>query len=90
MYLVSCKYNSKNLLNSGPAKLFDYRLKEAPRSGSWYEEVALDAYQDYFRAVRAHYDLVELPSDATELTDVDRAVLADAVPRRLADELAGC
>ena len=27
VYLVSCKYESRNLLNSGPSKLFDQRLK---------------------------------------------------------------
>ena len=89
VYLVSCKYNSKNFLNSGPAKLFDHRLKEAPRSKSWYEDVALDAYQDYYRAVRAHFDLIELPTDVVELTDSDRTVLAEWVPRRLPDELIG-
>lgn len=89
VYLVSCKYESKNLLNSGPAKLFDHRLKDARRGGtSWYEEVAGEAYQSYYAAVRDHYGLSGLPGEAAALADPDRAVLAAVLPRELPAGLA--
>ena len=89
VYLVSCKYESRNLLNSGPAKLFDHRLKEARRGAtSWYEEVAGEAYQRYYDAVRTHYGLGPLPDLVTALGDDDRAVLAKAVPSLLPTDLA--
>ena len=90
VYLVSCKYDSKNLLNSGPAKLFDNRLKDTRRGAtSWYEEVAGDAYQSYYEAVRSHFDLGYLPSDVTKLADPHRSVLAEVLPRELPLGLAG-
>lgn len=89
VYLVSCKYESKNLLNSGPAKLFDHRLKETRRGGSsWYEEVAGGAYQRYYAGVREHYGLSDLPPDVGLLADSHRAVLAAVLPGALPVELA--
>lgn len=88
VYLVSCKYDSKNILNSGPSKLFDNRLRNGPQSMiSWYEEVAGSAYQGYYSAVRAHYDLSELPEHVGDLGPADRTVLTDVLPRSLPDEL---
>lgn len=53
VYLVSCKYDSKNILNSGPAKLFDNRLRDGRQSAlSWYEAIAPGEYQAYYSAVR--------------------------------------
>jgi hypothetical protein len=89
VYLISCKYNSKHLSNSGPSKLFENRLRETPRSGSWYEEVALAEYRAYFSAVRDHFGLHSLSRDVVSLTDRDRAVLAEAdLPQALPDALA--
>lgn len=88
VYLISCKYNSKHLLNSGPSKLFENRLGETPRSPSWYEEVAPDEYSAYYQAVRAHYALIDLPEDVTALSKPDKKVLAKALPTKLPDALA--
>ncbi|WP_116999038.1 hypothetical protein [Desertimonas flava] len=84
VYLVSCKYGSKNLLNSGLAKLFDNRLRDGVRAAtSWYEDVAGEAYQRYYAAVRAHFAFDDLASDVTTLTDGDRMVLAGRLEREL-------
>lgn len=89
VYLISCKYDSKNLLNSGPAKLFDHRLNNTRRAAtSWYEEVADDAYQEYYSSVRDHYGFDNLPLQVSDLTDPDRAALAAGLPRELPSELA--
>lgn len=88
VYLISCKYNSKHLLNSGPSKLFEHRLRETRRSSSWYEEVAPAAYRAYYLAVREHFGLSALPGDVGSLTDRDRSVLAEALPQALPEVLA--
>lgn len=82
VYLVSCKYGSKLLLNSGPAKLFDHRLRDGVRATtSWYEDVAGEAYQQYYDAIRTHFVLDDVASDVTKLADADRAVLSDHLGR---------
>lgn len=88
VYLISCKYNSKHLSNSGPSKLFEHRLRETRRSSSWYEEVALAEYRAYFLAVRDYFGLNTLPADVVSLNDHDRAVLAEALPQALPADLA--
>ena len=90
VYLVSCKYGSKLLLNSGPAKLFDHRLRDGTRATtSWYEDVAGEAYQRYYDAVRSHFALDGVASDVTALSDADRAVLAQRLDRELPAALVG-
>ena len=88
VYLISCKYNSRHLLNSSPAKLFEHRLRETRRSPSWYEEVALDQYQAYFNAVRTHFGLHDLPDDVRVLSDDHRATIARSLPTYLPSDLA--
>jgi len=60
VYLVSCKYLSKILVNASPVSLFDHALRRAPEATSpdWYVAVAPDAYQDLYSTVRG-----ELPRD---------------------------
>lgn len=84
VYLVSCKYGSKNLLNSGPARLFDNRLRDGGRATtSWYEDVAGEAYQRYYEAVCSHFALDDVAGDVTKLSDADRAVLSGRLDREL-------
>ncbi len=55
VYLVSCKYGSGVLTNAGPSHLFDRRLAERRVDRTdWYLEVAPEAYQELYRACRAH------------------------------------
>jgi hypothetical protein len=87
VYLISCKYNSQHLSNSGPSKLFENRLRETPTSPSWYGVVAPVEYQSYYESVREHFGLASLPVDVTALTVADREVLKSQLPRALPAEL---
>lgn len=80
VYLVSCKYLSKILVNASPASLFDHALRRAPEATSddWYVSVAPDAYQELYDAVR--YELptdLGLPPFAADLTREHRGVLRE-------------
>jgi hypothetical protein len=68
VYLVSCKYRSKVLMNPAPAHLFDHCLATRPGPGGrdWYEEVAPAAYQALYDEVRAALG-GELPAHVGEL-----------------------
>ena len=85
VYLVSCKYLSQILFNASPSRLFDHLLRGGPRAtaGDWFAEVAPDAYQDLYAAVR-----VELPGDlglppyAADITPAHRATLRAALADR--------
>jgi hypothetical protein len=47
----------------------------SPGRPSWFEEVAPRQLQGYFKAVRGHRDLGELPTDVRDLSGDDRSVL---------------
>jgi hypothetical protein len=86
VFLVSCKYVSKLLLNSGPARLFDRQLVgEARSSVSWFVETAHPEFQALYLAARTRL-LATTHAD----TPVDPAP-ADgfAVPRGAAAESDG-
>jgi len=48
VYLVSCKYNSKVLLNPSPRALFDGALAERVRGEHWYRTVAPTEYRAFY------------------------------------------
>lgn len=48
VYLVSCKYNSKVLLNPSPCALFDGALAERVRGEHWYRRVAPTEYRAFY------------------------------------------
>lgn len=80
VYLISCKYLSRILINASPAHLFDRALTggHGLRGDDWFALVGGEAYQELYAAVRA-----DLPGDAglppfvTDLTAEHRAVLRD-------------
>jgi hypothetical protein len=79
VYLVSCKYLSKILLNVAPANLFDGVLL-GPSSRSrvdWYQVVASDPYQALYETVRNALGSPGSPLPATvdALTPVHRKIL---------------
>lgn len=89
VYLISCKYGSKILINSSPSNVFDSRLAvRAAGSVDWYAEVAHDAYQDLYSVVRRRLASELLPGTVTELTRPQRDVIRKSLPRRLDGELA--
>lgn len=85
VYLVSCKYLSQVLANASPWHLFEHLLRGGPRAraGDWFAEVAPEAYQSLYAAVRLVLpgDL-RLPPNAADLTPTHRAVLRGALTAR--------
>lgn len=86
VYLVSCKYLSQILFNASPSRLFDHLLRGGPRrasAGDWFGDVAPDAYQELYAAVRA-----ELPGDlglppyVADIAPAHRAALRGALSDR--------
>jgi hypothetical protein len=76
VYLVSCKYLSKVLANSSPGNLFDRRLSDrtgGAGDGDWYNEVAGDAFDVFYDALRNHLGAPALPVTRTDLNETDRA-----------------
>lgn len=83
VYLVSCKYLSKILINASPAHLFDRALAggHGVRGDDWYQAVTPGAYQELYAAVRGELPRdLGLPPFVADLTVEHRAVLR----RRLA------
>jgi hypothetical protein len=74
VFLVSCKYLSKILVNAAPASLFD----GGSASGvDWYLDCAPDAYQELYASVRSSLTAdLGLPPFVADLTSAHRAELA--------------
>ncbi|MPZ70356.1 MAG: hypothetical protein GEU71_12640 [Actinobacteria bacterium] len=89
VYLVSCKYLSKILMNVSPAYLFDRLLVD--RRGpvpDWYLEVAPDAYRAFYRTVRDHLG-AGLPAEVDDLVKDQRIVLKERLAGPWPGKLAG-
>ena len=68
VFLVSCKYLSKVLLNAGPPRLFDRLLVGEERSTvNWFAETAPDEFQALYAAARSHTALPGLPESVRNL-----------------------
>jgi hypothetical protein len=79
VYLVSCKYLSRILVNAAPAHVFDRGLSnrgEGYRGDDWYEQVAPESYNALYQAVRAQLSgVATLPAKSSELTVDQRGVI---------------
>ncbi len=78
VYLISCKYLSRILLNVAPASLFDHGLlgSQSRSRLDWYQEVAPLQYQALYRAVCDALDLsAELPGSVDQLSVEHRRAL---------------
>lgn len=71
VFLVSCKYASKILLNAAPASLFGVDGDV----GDWFSHVALDAHQALYAAVRDELGATELPPYVGDLAKHHRGEL---------------
>ncbi len=89
VYLISCKYGSNILHNPSPGNLFVNLLldREYRSTVGWYQEVAPDAYQQFYAACRASVGASDLPSLVTQLTETDLKLIRDRLPKRLGGEL---
>jgi len=81
VFLVSCKYLSRIMINASPAHLFERLLQggHGVRGGDWYVEVAGRAYQDLYEAVAGTLGLTGLPDRACDLRAAQRKALANAL-----------
>lgn len=85
VYLVSCKYFSKVLLNPGPQRLFERLLVGDGRDGgNWFAECAAKEFQEFYEAAIVDQQLVGFPGSVLDLNRSQQQVLKDALsPRRL-------
>ena len=77
VYLVSCKYLSRIVVNASPHHLFDRLLAggHGRRGGDWFRTVAPAEHQALYSAVRARTD-ARLPDDVEALDGVQRRALS--------------
>lgn len=81
VYLVSCKYLSRVLLNPGPARLFERLLVGDERSSeNWFAYIAPQEFQAFYAAAAARVD--GLPADVMDLTRAQQRQLKAALVER--------
>lgn len=81
VYLVSCKYLSRIMINASPGFLFDRLLQGAHglRGADWYEQVAPAEHQRLYEAVIAELGWADLPSRPGDLESSQRRRLTQAL-----------
>jgi hypothetical protein len=103
VYLVSCKYLSRILINASPAHLFEQSLAgpHGRRNADWYGEVAPGPYDRLYQLVRRslsaagrldgvlRLDGAELPTSPVHLRPEDRRRLSRALAAGWPDEADG-
>ncbi len=83
VYLVSCKYISKVLLNPSPHRLFRGLLLNEERSTeNWFAVTAPEAFQRFYEATLYHLDLSHFPTDPVALTKEHKRHLKSALSDR--------
>ncbi len=84
VFLVSCKYLSRNIANPSPARLFDGLLATTGdwEQTDWYEVVAPEELRALYDACRRATGLTDLPDDPGALGTDDRQRLRRALPGR--------
>jgi hypothetical protein len=89
VYLISCKYLSRVLLNPGPPRLFDRLLVGEERStANWFETTAPAEFQAFYAAAIRATALLGLPDTFGLATRDHQTLLKRALPdRRLPTDL---
>ncbi len=84
VYLVSCKYLSRNIANPSPARLFDGLLATSGEwvQTDWYQVVAPEELVALYDACRRATGLTDLPDDPGALATEERQRLRRALPGR--------
>ena len=78
VYLVSCKYLSRILVNAAPANLFEHALRRSGRApgGDWFAEMAPESYQSLYAVVREEaFGDLRLPPFVGDLNAEHRVAL---------------
>ncbi|MBK5224205.1 MAG: hypothetical protein JJE52_15295 [Acidimicrobiia bacterium] len=89
VYLVSCKYLSKVLLNPGPSRLFERLLQGEGRSAeNWFAVTAPDAFQELYDVAVECSGVAGLPSlvgalDRPQQLQLKAALAARTMPEPL-------
>jgi hypothetical protein len=84
VYLVSCKYLSKVLLNAGPSRLFDRLLVGEERTSiHWFNAVAPAEFQAFYAAAKTASGLTGLPTTALALSSSQQGLLKSAFSARV-------
>lgn len=84
VFLVSCKYLSKVLVNAGPPRLFERLLVGDERSAvHWFADTAPAEFQALYDAAREHTALTTLPAEVMALTRPQQRALKSALRARL-------
>jgi hypothetical protein len=90
VFLVSCKYLSKVLVNAGPPRLFERLLVGDERSAvHWFGDTAPVEFQALYDAAREHSGLAALPAEVMALTRPQQRALKSALRDRLWPEPLG-
>ncbi|HTT87758.1 MAG TPA: hypothetical protein VMF60_10340, partial [Acidimicrobiales bacterium] len=84
VYLVSCKYLSRNVANASPARLFEGLLATSGDwdTTDWYRRTAPAQYRALYDACRHAGAVGGLPDDPDELTADERRRLRRSLPGR--------
>jgi hypothetical protein len=87
VYLVSCKYLSRIVVNASPLHLFKRLLTGGfgRRGVDWFVEVAPGEHHALYTQVRSELG-TELPERAEELTTIQRRMIAKSIGRAWSDE----
>ena len=82
VYLVSCKYLSRIVVNASPSHLFERLLAGGygKRGVDWFIEVAPDEHHQLYSQVRRRLDL-DLPGRADQLTTLQRRAITKCLGR---------
>lgn len=88
VFLVSCKYQSRLLMNAAPAHLFDraLQIRNADPAVDWYALVAPEAYEAFYESVRSTLGSW-LPAHSDSLTRQDRERIGRECARHWPSEL---
>src|SRR5580704_4994878 len=88
VYLVSCKYLSRNIANPSPARLFEGLLATTGNweQTDWYLRTAPEEYRALYAVCRKATGLDDLPDDPETLTPVERRRLRLALGRSYPDD----
>ena len=91
VFLVSCKYLSKILINASPFHLFDRLLQggHGARETDWYAHVAGEAYQALYDCVRDRLSLDLLPPAVGDLRTEGRKQLSQLLAAAWPPEATG-
>ncbi len=83
VWLVSCKYLSKNIHNVAPARLFQHLLLsiDGHDSSDWYYATAPKAFQHLYEQVCEICELRNMPGDVGDLTGADRQRMKGSMKR---------